>query len=162
MTRDRIISELKHFFDIRELVGSRVYAKHGKESWMFFDTDLLHCLLITRKGINKPFHVNNWHVSNSNQIVYDERGFRDNQQRLFKDKTLDGIMYLSGHVTGKAIDFKVDGMSSENVRRWIVANAKLYPCKLRLEHKMRGKIISWVHFDVYQIERHPKIYLFNV
>ena len=65
---------------------------------------------------------------------------------------------------GKAIDFDVKGMTADEVREWLIENEDLLPYKIRLEHKINktGKTITWVHMDVYYLERNKKLTLFNV
>ena len=53
-------------------------------------------------------------------------------------------------------------MTSVEVRAWIVANADLFPCKIRLERNMGGKPINWVHMDTMADEGAPKVYQFDV
>ena len=160
MSRSDVIKELKNYFQIYELVGPDVYRKHGENAWFVFRTETLHCLLIMRKGINKSFTVNTWFWDG----IYDERGYRSNIQPIVEEKTLDGILYVSGHPLGCAFDFKVKDMSSDLVREWIVKNAASFPCKIRLENIniSKGRSISWVHFDTKYYEQNPKVYLFNV
>jgi len=169
MDRELIIEELKDYFIIQELVGPDTYKLLGEESWQVYDTDTLHCLLLMRLKIDKPFTVNNWHKGGS----YDERGFRSNIQPIVKSKTEKNQLYLSGHLMGKAIDFTVKDMTPEQVRDWIEQNADIFPCKIRLEWKKKdtnknsptfGKMIpiTWVHFDTKQDSTKPKIYKFNV
>lgn len=158
MNRTQIISKLKEYFKPYELVGKRTYEKLGGDSWQVFDTDTLHCLLIMREGIDKPFTVNTWF----NGGKYDERGYRSNVQDIVKRKTLRNSLYLSGHPMGKAFDFKVSGMESEDVRNWIEDHADEFPCKVRLEWHKGGTPISWVHFDTKQIAGLPKVYKFNI
>ena len=158
MTRLEIIKGLKNYFAIHELVGPDVYFKYKDNSWFVFQTDALHCLLIMREKIGKPFTINNWFWHGQ----YDERGFRDNLSHIFREKTFEDKLYLSGHVLGCAFDFKVKNMSSPEVRNWIVNNPNLFPCKIRLENRLNGKPISWVHFDTKYYEKNPKIYLFDV
>jgi hypothetical protein len=158
MNRTDIINDLKNFFAIHELVGKDVYEKHGDNAWFVFRTETLHCLLIMRKGIGRPFEVNNWFWGGA----YDERGYRSNIQEIVKSKTLKNKLYVSGHPLGCAIDYKVKGMHAERVRDWILENEDLFPCKIRLEHKKNGKPITWLHFDNKDYENNPKIYLFDV
>jgi hypothetical protein len=150
-----MIKTIKDYFDIEELVPRDVFDKYGERAWMFFDPLALECLLIVRKGIGKPINVNNWHKGGN----YDERGLRPNTCPLVKNKTR---LYLSFHIFGKAFDFTVTGMSSEDVRDWIDEHADEFPCKVRLERKMRGKQISWVHLDIRQEDKNPKVYQFDV
>ena len=160
MDRQQIIDELKQYFKTHELVGPNVYHKYNGDDRCFsvFRTDILHCLLIIRKELGKKITVNNWYWGG----IFDERGFRDNLQPIAEERTLDRRLYLSGHVLGAAFDFHVEGMSSERVREWCKDNFRLFPCKIRLEHKLNGNIISWVHIDTKWFEDTPKVYLFSV
>ena len=102
----------------------------------FLTQTRFHCLLIIREGIGKPMTVNNWHRGGK----YQQRGLRTIVQQLVKDMFRRGILYLSAHLFGKAFDFTVQGMTANEVRNWIVQNAHLFPCKIRLERKLRGQI----------------------
>lgn len=132
--RNAIIKALSPYFHIKELACPHAYARFGEKAWQFFDTNLLHCLLILRETILcAPMYVNNGKQ-------YTQRGLRCNLCAIVKGKA---TVYLSGHVLGKAVDFTVQGMTAEEARRKIIANADLFPCQVRLE-----KGTSWVHFDV--------------
>lgn len=158
MKIDEIIKELKNYFIIQELVGKYTYNKYGEDSWQFLDKDALHCLLIIRKGIGKPCTINNWHKGGK----YQQRGLRTNLQQLFRGFFKRRKLYLSGHVLGKAFDLTFKDVSANEVRRWIVNNAELFPCKVRLERMYKGKYITWTHFDTKHLKRNPKIYLFDI
>lgn len=157
MTRAEIITNLKKYFDIKELVSEVVYKKHLNDAWFVFDTDTLHCLLLLREGIGKSITINNWHNGGS----FSQRGYRENTSSLVANKK---TLYISGHMLGKAFDLDVAGMSAVEVRAWIYSNADLFPCKIRLENinTVTNLPISWVHFDTCYYESKPKIYLFNV
>jgi len=159
MTRFETINELKTYFKPYELVDKITYDKYGNESWQFFHTDLLKSLLIIRKGLGKSITINDWywggHINwKGEREEYDERGIRHNISPIVKNKT---TLYLSGHVLGMALDFDVKGMTAEEVRAWIVKNANLFPCKIRLEDG-----VTWCHLDVKETSTNPKVYLFNV
>lgn len=160
MTRIEIIEDLSKYFAIYELVDKLTYERFGNSAWQFFNTDTLHVLLIIREGIGKPIAINDWFWGGQ----YDERGLRTNLCPIVIAKTKANKLYLSGHVLGNAIDFKIKGMDSEVVRNWIIKNQSLFPCKIRLEHiaLATGKPITWVHFDTKFEDVNPKIYLFNV
>lgn len=134
MTRTEIINALRPFFNIKELVCPHTLKKWGEQSWQFLDTDLLWCLLILRRDIIKrPMIVNNG-------SLYTQRGLRCNRCDMVRGRA---TVYLSAHVLGKGIDFTVSGMSANEARRLITANAGLFPCNIRLE-----KDVSWVHLDI--------------
>ena len=156
--RQDIIDEAKKYFKIQELVSKTVYNAYGEGSWALLQSDILMCLCLIRVGINKPIHVNNW----DNGGVFDERGFRENISDIASRKTEQGKLYTSGHLLGMAIDFHINGMSSEKVRDWIVEHEDIFPCKVRLERKLNGKPISWVHIDTKYYDDNPKVYLFDV
>ncbi len=109
--------------------------------------------MIIRENLGREIYVNNWDSGGE----FDERGLRSNVQEILKGKTLKGLLYLSGHILGKAVDFDVKGMKAEEVRQWIVDNAELFTFKIRLEAG-----VNWVHIDVFYEEENPKIYLFEV
>lgn len=132
MNREEIIKELKQFFSIEELVCDHTYSRWRENSWQFLDTSYLACLLSIRRDILQvPMTCNS---SSAHQ-----RGLRCNMCRLVRSKS---SVYLSSHILGKAGDFTVKGMSAEDARKKIIANADLLPFRIRLEGK-----VSWLHFD---------------
>lgn len=133
MTREEILSAIRRYFDVNELVCDHTYAKWGEQSWQFLDTDFLHCLLVIRRDIlQKPMWCNGKGKT--------QRGLRCNRCALVRGKS---SVYLSAHVLGKAGDFDTTGISAEEVRRKIRENAHLLPCNIRMEAG-----VSWLHFDV--------------
>jgi hypothetical protein len=160
MNESQILEEIKDFFCIEELVDPITFEKFGSSSWMFIDIRLLETLLILRKNIDKSISINNWKWNGS----FQERGLRSNIKHILYNKTINKKLYLSAHIMGKGIDFDVEAMTAEEVRNWIIENEDLFPYKIRLEHKFHktGKVISWVHLDVFYLKSNPKIYLFNV
>lgn len=147
MTRDEILTAIRPYFDIDELVCDHTFAKWGQQSWQFLDTDYLHCLLIIRRDIIKRAM---W--CNGNQKK--QRGLRCNR---CPEVTTKKTVYLSAHVLGKAGDFTISGLTAEKARQLIKANADLLPCPIRME-----KNVGWLHFDVLpQYGVTEKVYEFN-
>ena len=147
MTRNEILTAIRPYFSIDELVCNHTFDKWKEQSWQFLDTDYLHCLLIIRRDIIKrPMWCN---TSQKKQ-----RGLRCNRCDMVKGKT---SVYLSSHIFGKAGDFTITGMSADNARKLIKANSDLLPCNIRME-----KGVSWLHFDVLpQYGITDKVYEFN-
>ena len=56
------------------------------------------------------------------------------------------MVYLSAHILGKAIDFNVEGLTSNEVNKAVVDNADKFEYPIRLEINTNG----WSHIDVYQ------------
>lgn len=126
------------YFGIKELVCPHVYEKWGEKAWQFLDEKLLANLDWIREQLGKPIVVNNWAKGGQ----YDERGLRCNLCSLVKEKTMQGSVYLSQHIFGKAVDFNVVGMDAESVRLWIKAHAAELPYRCRVEEG-----VNWVHLD---------------
>ena len=147
MTREEILAAIRPYFDIDELVCDHTLRRWGEQAWQFLDTDYLHCLLVIRRDIlKKPM----WCNGNTKK----QRGLRCNRCQMVRDKT---SVYLSSHVLGKAGDFSITGMTSEQARQKIKENADLLPCNIRME-----KAVSWLHFDVLpQYGVTQKVYEFN-
>ena len=133
MKRDEILTAIRPYFDIDELVCNHTFAKWGQNAWQFLDTDFLHCLLVIRRDIIKrPMWCNGSQKK--------QRGLRCNRCDMVKSKT---SVYLSAHCLGKAGDFTITGMNAETARQTIKANANLLPCNIRMERD-----VNWLHFDV--------------
>lgn len=148
MDRSEIIRELKQYFKISELVGSKTNSTYGERAFRFFGTNILHALLIVRENIGNPITVNGRGM--------EQRGLRTNIQPIVKSKSDRDRLYISAHIQGRAFDFDVKGMTAQEVRDWIVANENLFPFKIRLEDG-----VTWVHMDDIDEEKNPKVYLFN-
>lgn len=132
LSRDQIISQLRQFFNVKELVCNHTYAKRGEASWQFLQTDYLHALLIIRRDILQvPMTCNHGNAY--------QRGLRCNMCEMVRSKT---SVYLSPHPLGEAGDFTVQGMTAEQARRRIKAASHLLPCNIRLE-----AAVTWLHFD---------------
>ena len=147
--------KIKEYFSIKELVDENVYNRYGEGAWKFFDDKLLECLLIIREHFGNPITINNWAFGSR----FSQRGLRHNQSPMVRNKK---SIYLSAHMMGKAFDFNIEGVTPNEVREWIRTHPDRFPCKVRLERNLKGSPINWVHLDVYQDAKNPKVYLFDV
>ena len=133
MTRQQIITEVKKYFKINELVCNHIYDRWKDMAWQFLDTDYLHTLLVLRRDILKaPMVCNNSSMK--------QRGMRCNRCEIVHHKS---SVYVSAHILGKAGDFTVSGMTAEEARRKIKGASSLLPCPIRIEEG-----VTWLHFDV--------------
>jgi len=153
-----LIAELEKYFSIEEFVDETVFNKYGTRAWRFFDPRLLETILMIRVALDKSITINNWKWNGR----FSQRGLRTNISSLVQNKSLKNRLYLSAHLRGAAIDFDVKGMTSVEVRTWLVENEDMLPYKIRLENLMNGKPIGWIHLDCDDEEKNPKVYLFNV
>lgn len=158
MTKAEIIEQLKRNFDVRELVCPHTYARHVDNSWLFLQTPLLHTLLVLRtKILNVPLTINNYPMRGT----VTQRGLRCNLCPKVRDeKTQNGILYLSAHTQGLAVDIVSSKMTAEEMRRKIYANASLLPYPVRIEDNGDGTP-NWLHIDCYDTAEGKKITTFK-
>jgi len=151
MTRSEIITEIKKYFTLSELVCPHTLQSFGEKAWQFLRTEQLHNLLVVRRDILKvPITINNYPKGS-----FTQRGLRCNLCKIVKDKTDKNQIYLSAHVTASADDFDAEGLTAEQSRVKILQQQDLMPYPFRLE-----KNVSWVHLDTYDPCNGNKINLF--
>lgn len=139
------------YFGIKELVCPHVYEVWGENSWQFLDKKLLETLDWLRENLGKPIVINNWAKGGQ----YSQRGLRCTRCILVIEKVDLMKVYLSAHIQGQAADFNVVGMTSEEVRQWIIDHADELPHPVRLERD-----VSWVHCDT-RCNSYEKVELFG-
>lgn len=135
MKRIEIITQLREYFDLSELVCPHTLARFGEQSWQFFDTNTLHTLLVLRTEILRvPMTINN---DGSTQ-----RGLRCNLCSIVRSK--GNKQYLSAHLMGKGFDIVSKEMTAQEMRDKIFENADKLPVPIRIEDG-----VSWLHFDTF-------------
>lgn len=150
MERNKIIKELKKYFNIKELVCPHTYKRYGESSWKFLDTEILETLLVLRtKILCVPLICNNYSINLT------QRGLRCNLCELTKEKTLKNILYISAHSNGKGFDLTSPKMTAEEMRQKIKEKAHLLPHPVRIE-----KDVNWLHIDCYDDGTGEKITYF--
>ena len=150
MTRSEIISSLKNYFKVKELVCPHVFKKHDERSWKFLVTIYLHTLLVLRRDILQVPLV-------CNTATLTQRGLRCNLCDIVKEKTEDDIVYLSAHHLGIGGDLSSPEMTAEEMRQKIEEKQDLLPYPVRIELK-----VNWLHIDCYDdIDNDNKITYFN-
>lgn len=150
------------YFDIRELVSPGAYNKYKHYGDYFFlsrfDKRLLEVLLWVRTNVGQSIIANNWLWNGR----FDERGLRDTSTPMVQSRANNDDAWLSGHVLAMAIDYHLKHQKPEEHREWLQDHEVQLPHKIRLEHHMDGKPINWVHLDVCDDPKNPKVYLFNI
>jgi uncharacterized protein YcbK (DUF882 family) len=136
------------YFTLFELVCPHVLAKYGERAWMFLDSRLILNLDTIRERLNKPIYVNRGGLT--------QRGLRCPQCDIVKAKAEAGVLYMSAHTFGKAVDFDVEGMTAEEVRGWLKEHGAYLPYPIRVEND-----VNWLHMDVFQNKDNVKVYFFN-
>lgn len=158
-TKD-LYDKFLEYFSLEEVFREPVINKYKPRIGTYgllsrIDKRLIETILFIRINLDRSITVNNYKWGGR----FDERGLRDNKCPMVRGKA--GV-YLSGHVLSMALDFDVDEMTATEVRRWLVENADNLPHPIRLERDYGGREISWVHLDVCEDPRNPKVYLFDV
>lgn len=150
------------YFDVRELVSPGAYNKYKHFGEYFFlsrfDIRLLQTIIWIRLNLNKKITVNTWLWGGR----FDERGIRDTSTPMVKARAQKDDSWLSGHVLAMALDYDVEGQTAEEHRDWLLKNEEGLPHPIRLEHKLNDEPISWVHLDVCDDPKNPKVYLFDI
>ena len=121
------------WFEAQELVPPEIYELYFDDSLIFIDNRILITLDYIREYFGKPVLVNNWHNGGN---------LKERCLRLWNTKT--GAK-LSQHKLGCAVDYNVDGYTSEEVRQEILANQDNTFFKYITRMELGT---SWVHNDI--------------
>ncbi|MCK9545035.1 MAG: hypothetical protein M0R03_23715 [Novosphingobium sp.] len=134
-------------FKIYEFVCPDVYKRDGEDAFRYFRPVLLDFMDWFRKEQGRPVYVNNWWWKGPQT----QRGLRCNLCKIVVSKK---VLYVSGHISGSAVDFNVKDIHPDETRVWLEKNIhrffEEYPqyiAKCRLESKEYAP--TWVHIDFY-------------
>lgn len=158
MTKAEIIEALRKNFDVRELVCPHTYARYGENSLLYMQTPILHTLLVLRtKILNVPLTINTYPMRGT----ITQRGLRCNLCPMVKnDKTEKGLLYLSAHIQGLALDIVSSKMKAQQMRDIIKDHADDLPYPVRIEQN-DGDNPTWLHIDCYDTAKGNKITTFK-
>ncbi len=137
------MNNINKYFKIQELVSKDTYDKYGeKKCWEFFNPNIIKFINLLREDLGKPITINDWLWGGS----FTQRGLRTNLSPMVKEKTNKGIMYVSAHVQGCALDFNVKDMSVKEVYNYIIKNYDRYKNYItRIENINSAP--TWIHVD---------------
>ncbi|MBF84570.1 MAG: hypothetical protein CL489_08860 [Acidobacteria bacterium] len=130
-------------FTVKELVPPEVYEARGEKALELIDVRIVMILDHLREKLDKPITVNSWSWGGH----YSQSGLRDVGHYGSSEKYFNSF---SQHKYGRGVDFRVKGMTAEEVRQYIY------------DHKDEGALkyvtfveedVSWVHVDVRNCER---------
>lgn len=102
------------YFKIQEFVSKNVYTQYGEKSIWFVDPKIQKLANFTRKFFGRPVTINNWLWG----------GKLEN--RCFREPSLNIGAALSQHISGRAIDINVAGLTPKQVYAAILANEKAF------------------------------------
>ncbi len=138
--------KLQHF-TTQEFVPKRIYKERKYKAIQLISYDLLHFIQSLRLALNLPITLNDWHVGG----VYQYRGLRTTESEDYTPYSM--------HTFGKALDFKVSGMTAQEVRDWIIEHRDLDWVK---PITFIEDAVSWVHVDVRPTTLDRDLWLYNV
>ncbi len=122
----------KDFF-LAEFVPPVIYEKYEDKAIWFVDSRLFVMAQFIRDRFGKPITINNYLTGGSYQYS------------AFRDSTCTIGAVNSQHRHGRAIDFRIKGMSPQEVREDIIRNYGLYrPAGLTT---IEADTATWVHVD---------------
>ena len=130
---------LPEYFKVEELVPPDLFTIHGYDSLYFLDDRILKTLDMLRDFLETPIIVNDW----KNGGLFTQRGYRTAQSI--------GAKY-SAHRFGKAVDFDVKKLSSDQFRK-MVQKGELDSC-LKYITRIEDNV-SWNHIDCMGLPREP-------
>tara|TARA_R110002074_G_scaffold262405_1_gene434592 strand:+ start:152 stop:562 length:411 start_codon:yes stop_codon:yes gene_type:complete len=122
------------YFRIEEYVDKATYKRYGEKSVWFIDPRLVVLMDTLRELFDSPILINNWLWGG----VYQYRGLRPSGTPWYTK--------FSQHSFGRAVDFDVEGFTSEEARLKIIEwhrEGLLGDLDITLEGE-----VSWVHLDV--------------
>lgn len=162
LTTQELYDQFLEYFRIEELVSPGAYKKYKHHGDYFFlsrfDKRLIENMLWIRETSGRKITVNTWLWGGR----FDERGIRDTSTPMVQSRAAKNDAWLSGHVLAMALDYDVEGQTAEEHRAWLVKRSTLLPNPIRLERKYNGKQINWVHLDVCDDPKNPRVYEFDI
>lgn len=125
------------YFKASELVSNLTYELYKEDSLYLMDDRILWTLDSLKKYFKVPITVNNWKTGGQ----FSQRGYRDDVNTGAK---------FSAHRYGRAADFNVQGITSEQFRQ-MVRDGKL-DIQLKYINRIEDKV-NWVHLDCIGLPR---------
>lgn len=138
--------EESNFF-ITEFVPQKLYEYYGNKCIWFLDHEHIKAVQFIRDYFEKPMLVNNWFEGGRLSF----RGFRTDEfyYQYTGDKTYKSVRKgkLSQHRFGRATDFNLSGITSNEVREAMMKDQKTFieAGITTIEHERFAP--SWCHVD---------------
>ncbi len=120
-------------FSIPEFVPLAIYEHFGEKSIWFIDPKIVQMAQFIRDRFGKPITINNYITGGS----YQYSAFRDNACTIGAEN--------SQHRHGRAIDFRIQGMSPMEIRADIIKNFELFRASGLTT--IEGGTPTWTHID---------------
>ncbi len=137
------------YFQVKELVSSKIYNQYGDDAIKFLDPKALEVLENVREILNVPLICNNWAAGGSrNYSGYREPGC--------------GIGTPTGwHYKGAAFDLVSTKLTAKEMREILENNQDKLKYPIRVEKWDNHGEITWLHIDISPNTKGKKLYFFK-
>lgn len=137
------------YFQVKELVSSKIYNQYGDDAIKFLDPKALEALENVREILNVPLICNNWYAGGSrNYSGYREPGC--------------GVGTPTGyHYKGQAFDLISTKLTAKEMREILENNQDKLRYPIRVEKWGNKGEISWLHIDISPNTHGKKLYFFK-
>ena len=124
------------YFQVKELVSSKIYNQYGDDAIKFLDPKALEALENVREILNVPLICNNWATGGSrNYSGYREPGC--------------GVGTPTGyHYKGQAFDLISTKLTAKEMREILENNQDKLKYPIRVEKWDNKGELSWLHIDI--------------
>jgi len=130
------MGNISQHFDLEEFIDPVTFKELGGRSILKIDSKLINIAELVRFYCDKAVMINNWNTGGDHK----ESGLRRLESKI-------GALH-SAHKEGKAIDFRVVGMTPEQVHAIIMAHEKdFYNAGVRQMEDL-SFTPSWTHLGI--------------
>lgn len=162
MKTEKLYNDFLKYFRVEELVSPGAYNKYKYLGDFFFlsriDRRLIETLLWIRETTGRKITINTWLWGGR----FSQRGIRDTSTKMTQSRAEKNDAWLSAHPLAMGLDYDIEGQTAEEHRLWLVSQSENLPHPIRLERKYKGAQINWIHLDVCEDPRNPKVYQFDI
>lgn len=137
------------YFQVKELVSSKIYSQYGDDAIKFLDQKALEVLENVREILGVPLICNNWALGGSRNYS----GYREPECKI-------GALG-SWHRKGAAFDLISTKMAAKQMRETLEKNQDKLKYPIRVEKWDNRGEISWLHIDISPNTHGKKIYFFK-
>lgn len=142
-------AKISRFFTVKEAIWLPEWNRLGNQPQDGLTDEVKKNLIQTfkwmdeiREWIGKPINV---HLAFRSMAYHLDLYKRINEKRIKEGKKPLSVPMNSGHLHGVAVDFSVQGLSCDDVKRRILNEKILEKYNLRMEDNGWGA--NWIHLD---------------
>lgn len=147
---------LNKYFDMREFVSPKTWGlikklpqdELIKKFYTLVKPETVKMAVKIREYFDAPMIINDWHLGGK----HTQRGYRLPTSRVGAKK--------SQHKVGRAIDFNIKGLTSDEVYLIIIKDEELFYMFGARRMENSSYATTWTHIDTKETELENSIYIF--